>query len=268
VVGLGTIVLVATRFDYRRQALTYDSTRRASPSVLGPLRAAIGPSNGGVLLDVGGGTGNYAAALASEGWPVVVVDRSLEMVAVAAAKGLPVSQGDASALPAADASAGGVLLVSMLHHVPDWEDALAEARRVVRPGGVVAVMAFAREHLDGHWFIGYLPTALAHFRAVHQPRDALKAALPGCRELPVRYEDVVDGSLAALCRQPERLLDPSVRRQTSFIEWAEANVPDELAAALERLAGELAAGHRPQNAAADVRARLGDAVVLAWTRPP
>lgn len=261
-----TIVGIATSFDYRRQAQTYDRTRAASPSVLGPLRRALGDPGHGVLLDVGGGTGNYARVLAEDGWPAVVVDRSPHMLAVAAGKGLAVAQGDASELPVADGAAGAVVLVSMLHHVPDWERAVAEARRAVAPGGTVAVMGFAREHLDVHWFIGHLPTAAAHFGAVHQPLGALRDHLPGAIELPVRYDDVVDGSLAALCRHPHLLLDPEVRRQTSFVEWAEHNAPDELEAALRRLEEELVAGERPQDDVAAQRAELGDAVVLAWRR--
>src|SRR4029077_4224761 len=52
--------------DYSNQARTYDDTRTASASVLAALRDAIGvhpPAPGARLLDVGGGTGNYAAAL-------------------------------------------------------------------------------------------------------------------------------------------------------------------------------------------------------------
>ena len=263
-----TVAGIATSFDYRRQATTYDRTRAASPSVLGPLREALGAPRDEPLLDVGGGTGNYARALAEEGWPAVVIDRSSHMLAVAAAKGLRTVLGDASSLPVADASAGAVALVSMLHHVPDWEDALSEARRVVQPGGSVAVMVFAREHLAVSWVEAYFPSALAHFEAAHQPMAALVAALPGCRQIPVWYEDVVDGSLAALCRRPELLLDPSIRRQTSFIEWAEEHSPAELSAGLDRLAADLAAGGHPEHEVAEPRSRLGDAVVLAWTRAP
>lgn len=47
--------------DYSRQALTYDNTGAASPSVLGPLQAALKGAPGKRLADIGGGTGNYAA---------------------------------------------------------------------------------------------------------------------------------------------------------------------------------------------------------------
>lgn len=235
--------------------------------MLGPLREALALAGPGRLLDVGGRTGNYAQALLHAGWAPIVVDRSPDMLRVAALKELPVILGDASALPFAEGSARGVTLVSMLHHVPDWEEALQEARRAVRPGGVVAVMAFAREHLDVHLMDRYLPTAMAHFRPVHQSLADLRSALPGARELPVFYDDVVDGSLAALCRRPELLLDPAIRGQTSFFEWAKDNIPRELAASIERLAADLAAGRRPQDEVQGVRAGLGDALVMAWVRP-
>ena len=262
-----TIVGIATSFDYRRQAQTYDRTRAASPSVLAVLREALGAPSGQPLVDVGGGTGNYARALADEGWPAVVVDRSPHMLAVAAGKGLPVANGDAADLPVADGSAGAVVLISMLHHVPDWERAIADAQRAVAPGGVVAFMGFTREHLEVQWFMPWLPTAAARFGAGQQPIDDLRRALPGAAELPILYDDLVDGSLAALCRHPEQLLDPDVRRQTSFIEWADDNTPDEVEAAVSRLEAQLAAGERPEDEVTARRAEIGDAIVLAWLRP-
>ncbi|MEJ7584893.1 MAG: methyltransferase domain-containing protein [Acidimicrobiales bacterium] len=96
---------MAASFDYARQALTYDSTRAASPSVLAPLRAALGQFKAGRLLDIGGGTGNYGQGLVEAGWRPVVVDHSPDMLVVAAAKGLPVCRADATALPVSDASA-------------------------------------------------------------------------------------------------------------------------------------------------------------------
>ncbi|CAN5559610.1 hypothetical protein BH24ACT4_BH24ACT4_17420 [soil metagenome] len=257
---------MATSFDYDRQAETYDRTRAASPSVLGPLRDALGPA-AGALVDVGGGTGNYSVALRRAGWDPVVVDRNGGMLARAAGKDLAVALGDASMLPLPDASVDAVVMVSMLHHVPDWRDALSEARRVVRPGGVVALMAFIRENLDIHWTLAYLPTTSAHFIDRHQTLDELLDALPGAEVRPVLYDDVVDGSVAALCRRPDLLLDPDVRAQTSFFEWAAENAPDELVEGMDRLEADLTAGARPQDDDPDRRAALGDASVLFWRRP-
>ena len=254
---------MATSFDYATQARTYDTTRAASPSVLAPLRAALGPPSGR-LVDVGGGTGNYAAALAGDGWDALVLDRSADMLAVAAAKGLEVCRGDAASLPLASGSAASVMLVSMLHHVPDWASALAEARRVAGPRGRVVLMTFTREHLlEVHGVARWFPETTAHFAAGHQRLADLVAALPGATVEPILYADLVDGSMAALLRQPELLLDPDLRRQTSFFEWAERHRPDELAHGLRLLEADLAAGWARD---ADERRRLelGDASVLTW----
>jgi demethylmenaquinone methyltransferase/2-methoxy-6-polyprenyl-1,4-benzoquinol methylase len=189
------------------------------------------------------------------------------MLERAALKGLAVVLADAAAVPIPDDSVDAAMLVSMLHHVPDWRDALAEARRVVRPGGVVAVMAYAREHLFVHGIEDYFPTTLAHFAGGHQTRDELLDALPGAHVSLVHHRDTVDGSLAALAGTPEQLLDADVRRQTSFFEWAERERPTETEDGLRRLADDLRAGRRPHERHTAARAEIGDAFVLTWTAP-
>jgi SAM-dependent methyltransferase len=75
---------------------------------------------------------------------VVGVDLSLPMLeryrAKAAAAGLPpppTVRADATRLPFPDACFDAVLEVHVLHLIPSWERALAEARRVLAPGGLL-----------------------------------------------------------------------------------------------------------------------------------
>lgn len=156
------------RLDYRAQARTYDRTRAASPSILEPIVEALAAAPGRALLDVGGGTGNYAAALRERGWEPRVLDRSTEMLARAAAKGLAVVRADATCLPLSGAAVDAVTMISMLHLVPGWRGALAEARRVLRPGGRLAIMAYTRENLGVHWIWSYFPASLARLEREHQ----------------------------------------------------------------------------------------------------
>jgi SAM-dependent methyltransferase len=111
------------------------------------LRRAL-PAPLSRVLDVGGGTGAHARWLAADGHGVHVVDPVPHHVTAAAAlPGVTAEVGDARLLTAADGSVDTVLLLGPLYHLVDAEDrahALAEARRVLRPGGVLVAAAISR----------------------------------------------------------------------------------------------------------------------------
>lgn len=100
------------------------------------------------IIDAGGGAGVYACWLAALGYEVHLLDPVPKHVEQARAAGArqpehPLASaevGDARNLPHPDASADAVLLLGPLYHLVEKEDRLAclgEARRVLRPGGVV-----------------------------------------------------------------------------------------------------------------------------------
>lgn len=258
---------MGTRHDYARQAETYDRTRSASPSVLRPVLAALAGAPGRRLLDVGGGTGNYAIRLREAGFHPTVVDVSEPMLARAAAKGLDAVRADAAALPFAGGSADAIAMISMLHLVPDWRRALAEARRVLRPGARLVIQAFARENLGVHWIFEYFPGSKPWIYAEHQTVPEILAELPGAAATPFLYEDLADGTMAALCRRPELLLDPARRAQTSFLERLAKIDPEAHREGLARLERDLARGRRPHEEVADLRDRVGDGTVIGWASP-
>lgn len=114
------------------------------------------PAAPAIVYDVGGGPGAHAFWLAALGYAVHLVDIAPLHIAQAreraASPGSPqlasIAQGDARQLSFADASADAVVLHGPLYHLTERSDrlaALAEARRVLRPGGVV--LAFAISHL-------------------------------------------------------------------------------------------------------------------------
>lgn len=110
------------------------------------LRAVL-PVAPADVLDVGGGPGAHAEWLTKDGYRVRLVDPVPRHVERAAGAGLAAELGDARALGADDHSYDVVLLLGPLYHLLEGEDrrqALAEARRVVRPGGLVAAAAINR----------------------------------------------------------------------------------------------------------------------------
>jgi SAM-dependent methyltransferase len=91
------------------------------------------------VLDVGCGEGELARHLSDGAWHGV--DNSAEMLARAPR---PSIRAEADALPFADASFDSVALLYMLYHLAEPGRALAEAHRVLRPGGLVAAAAPSR----------------------------------------------------------------------------------------------------------------------------
>jgi demethylmenaquinone methyltransferase/2-methoxy-6-polyprenyl-1,4-benzoquinol methylase len=245
--------------DYSRQARRYDETRSASPSVMRALLNALRGAPGRRVADIGGGTGNYALALKREGWMPVVVDRSPEMLARAAAKGLEIVEADAQRLPFEDERFDAVTMISMLHHVEDRGAALAEARRVLRAGGRLVLKGYTGEDAATLWLLDYFPSSRPWMEATHPPRAAFLEELPGARLFTFEFEDMEDASLAALSADPQRLVEAAEAGDTSFFERMHRDHPDELRAGLARLRDDIAAGRAPR--------RAGTATVLAWTKP-
>jgi SAM-dependent methyltransferase len=113
---------------------------------------------GGDLLEIGGGSGAMAARLLATlpGVRMTVIDYDEAMVNVSRARlaafadRVTVRQADATELPFPDNRFDAVLSFIMLHHVINWEAALGEAVRVLRPGGVLVGYDLAATRI-AHW---------------------------------------------------------------------------------------------------------------------
>ena len=99
------------------------------------------------VLDVGGGPGTYAAPLARCGYRVHLVDPlplHVEQARQAAGAAFTAAQGNARELAEPDESQDAVLLFGPLYHLTEAADrrqALAQARRVLAPGGRLLALA-------------------------------------------------------------------------------------------------------------------------------
>jgi ArsR family transcriptional regulator len=115
---------------------------------------------------LGCGTGAIVTALAPHVSSVIGVDGSDEMLRAAASRvaeypNAELRRGPLEALPIADQTLDAATLVLVLHHLPAPAIALAEAYRVLRPGGRLLIVDMApHEHEEyrgqmGHVWLGF-----------------------------------------------------------------------------------------------------------------
>lgn len=123
-----------------------DAFGTLTTQAIGPLLDAARVGSGVHVLDVATGPGYVAAAAAGRGARVVGVDFSAAMLAEARRHhpAIDFQAGDAAALPFPDSTFDAVVMSFGLLHLGHPDQALAEARRVLRPGGRIGFTVWAR----------------------------------------------------------------------------------------------------------------------------
>ncbi|WP_294393837.1 metalloregulator ArsR/SmtB family transcription factor [uncultured Sphingomonas sp.] len=130
----------------------------------------------GRLVDIGTGTGRMLTLLGPQSDSAIGIDRSPEMLRLARARlgeaGIEradLRQGDMYALPVKDAAADTVVLHLVLHYAQAPAAAIAEAARLLPPGGRLLIVDFAaheQEELrerEGHARLGFDDEQIAHW---------------------------------------------------------------------------------------------------------
>ncbi len=183
-----------------------------------PLLDAVGTGQGTRLLEVACGTGHISAAAMARGAMAIGIDFVAGMVAEARLRhpGIEFREGDAEALPFADESFDAVVCSFGVHHFGRPEKAMAEAYRVLVPGGRYAftvwcppeegrvtlrqiVRAAIQTHGEPH---GLLPPAPpeSEFSGLEETKQAL---------LPIGFTDAIAMELPimGIWSKPEHVLE-------------------------------------------------------------
>ena len=108
-----------------------------------------------VIADLGSGDGNFSLLLAQNAEKVIAVDSSAKMIEVARdqahrnhVKNIDLRLGDMEELPIDDASVDIAFFSQSLHHALHPDRAVAEAARILKPGGRVAILDLAKHRFE------------------------------------------------------------------------------------------------------------------------
>ena len=233
-----TLHPLATHFS--TVAGAYERGRREyPPAAVGAIAAELGIPPGAPLLDLAAGTGKLTRALLAQGYDVVAVEplgpfRDVLAESVGAGR---VREGVAEAIPLADGTVAAVTVADAFHWF-DQAAALAEIRRVLRPGGGLALLSTIPDWTGCSWApeVGALMQRLRpehpHFDGPPW-QESVRAAggFTAPREIRVTTSQPA---------QPERMVD-----FLSSMSWVAAMPDAQRTETLERVAALVAAGETP-----------------------
>lgn len=166
----------AARRYFEAHAATWESIRSlhcADAEIEQAIAGLLSDRPLGALLDIGTGTGRMMELFAPEADSAIGIDRSSEMLRLArvrleeaGVRDANLRQGDMNALPLNDCSADSIILHQVLHYAQQPGSAIAEAARVLRPGGRLLVIDFAQhdraelKEQDAHLRLGFADDAM------------------------------------------------------------------------------------------------------------
>jgi SAM-dependent methyltransferase len=211
-----------------------------APAVIGALAAELGLGPGDPVLDLAAGTGKLTRALLAFGLDVVAVEPqgSLRDKLAERVGSERVREGVAEAIPLPDGSVAAVTAADAFHWF-DRDRALTEIRRVLRPGGALAVISTVPDWSGASWS-HELGSLVAGTRPHHPHfdgppwQDAVRAAGAWGEPREVR----VTTNLPA---DPERIVD-----HLASMSWI-AGMPDgERAETVGRIRELVLSGETPQ----------------------
>ncbi|NNM72392.1 ArsR/SmtB family transcription factor [Enterovirga aerilata] len=185
---------VAAQSFFARLAPRWDTLRSlhaAEEAVEAAILDAVGPKHIRSLLDLGTGTGRMLQLLGPRAARVVGLDASHAMLSVARANleraglaGVELRQGDIYAPPLVRESFDLVIIHQVLHYLDDPARAVAQAARLLAPGGRLLIVDFAPHRLEflrdteGHRRLGFTPAQMAGWMEEAGLAPALVRDLP------------------------------------------------------------------------------------------
>jgi ubiquinone/menaquinone biosynthesis C-methylase UbiE len=211
---------------YNTIGVNYIINRTADYRIIEIIVELLNLPAGSLIADIGAGTGNYSNALADRGYKVRAIEPSEEMQRQAIPNGnVEWHSGSAEAIPLADHSVDGVIIVLALHHFSSLPLAAIEIRRIC-PQGPIVVFTFDPRQGKEPWFKTYFPEVYQKDFLLFPPIDGVADVFANedqwqkaIRKFSLPH-DLTDKNMYSGWNRPEIYLDPQFRQNVSGLALA------------------------------------------------
>jgi len=215
---------------YDQIGKSYNTNRRADARLVERIIGLLDLPAGAVLADIGAGTGNYAGAIADQGFKVQAVEPSAEMRGQAKPhEGVTWIAGSAENIPLPNASVDGIVVILAIHHFASIGEAARELGRIC-PTGPIVILTNDPRVAEPSWFADYFPEIHARdfitFPPLAEITDQISGALGragGVHGFPLP-DNFTDRNMLSGWNRPESYLDAQVRQNTSGFAMAEPEI--------------------------------------------
>jgi SAM-dependent methyltransferase len=179
---------------------------------------ALAIESGQAALDLGCGGGHLVREIAlavGESGRAVGLDANADQLdaARAACAGMPaaeLTEGDATDMPFEDSAFDGLASIQMLEYIPDVDRALAEARRVLKPGGKAALVSVLWDHWRFHGADPELNDRMLDAWRAHCTHQMLPLEMP---------RRLAEAGFGGVMRRPIAFLNGALH-ENAFALWA------------------------------------------------
>lgn len=201
----------------------YNMTRQPDQYLVSKLTEFLTPTESGLYLDIGCGTGNYTTAIANNTYDFVGVEPSGKMLEMAKTKSPKTRwlMGSAEHIPTESTIFDGVIATLTIHHWTNLYKAFEELYRVIKAGGKIVLFTATPIQMKGYWLNHYFPKMMKKslnqmptYESIKVMSEKIGYTNIFCETYFVK-DDLTDLFLYAGKNRPELYLDETVRKGIS-----------------------------------------------------
>ncbi len=209
--------------NYNTIGINYNITRNADSYLTEQLFKHMNPSENGLYLDIGCGTGNYTNALQKKGVQFIGIDPSIEMLQKAQSqnKNIQWKIGSAEKTDLSQQSMDGIIGTLTIHHWSNLTRAFSELAYILKPKGKIVIFTSTPKQMQGYWLNHYFPKMLEDSMAQMPTFEVVEQAMNNSSIKIIQTEtynikpDLQDQFLYCGKQNPELYFDESIRHGIS-----------------------------------------------------